>query len=384
MIYNYLRNSLIALATAALTMSVAPAQTTLIAGLDSPYKLRLTPEGSLLVAEGGTQVTGARVTLVTPSGGGKKTLLSGLPAAPGEAGTFGGVTDMILRDKTLYVLMGQGDVVTAGTLPGTEVPNSKGASSPLFSSLLSVRFSTPPGELQREFVLTPAHHFTLADGNDVELDNGAGAKATISLVSDFRDVTPDALTVTRASNPFGMEIDPENPSIAYVADSGGNKVVRVDLGTGRSRSIAYFAPVRNPLPFGPPVMDPVPTSVRFYAGQLLVTFLTGFPFAPGAASAMLVNPVTGQQSPFINSRTTAMDIAWRPHGERPQFFVLEFSGNMTANPALPGSLIQYDTEAPKVLFAGLITPVGMALNADTGEIYVTELGTGRIIKFTVQ
>jgi hypothetical protein len=291
---------------------------------------------------------------------------------------------MILRDQTLYVLVGQGDVVTTGAVPGTEVPNPKGASSPLFSAILSVRFSANPEALTQEFTFKPADHFTLADGNEVELDNGAGGKATVSLVADFRDVTPDARTITRASNPFGMDIDPDNPSFAYVADSGGNKVLRVDLATGRSRAIAYFAPVRNPLPFGPPVMDPVPTSVRFYSGQLLVTFLTGFPFAPGAASAMMVNPRTGEISPFINSRTTAMDIAWRPRGDRPQFFVLEFSGNMTANPALPGSLIQYDTEAPKVLSSSLITPVGMVLNADTGELYVSELGTGRIVKFTIQ
>ena len=81
-----------------------------------------------------------------------------------------------------------------------------------------------------------------------------------------------------------------------------------------------------------------------------------------------------------------MDILVRESatGGRAQFWVLEFTANLLAQPPLPGQLIQYDTETPRVLQAGLIGPVSMVMDPRTGEIFVSELGTGRILKVTTQ
>ena len=153
-----------------------------------------------------------------------------------------------------------------------------------------------------------------------------------------------------------MEIDPDNPSIAYVADSGGNKLVRVDLTTGGHEPLPTFLRCRTHFPSGLLVMERGPTSDVLQREPTAGYVLNRISVCPRAASVVMANPTTGEISPFINSRTTAMDIAWRSHGERPQFFVLEFSANMTASPAAPGRLIEYDTENGGSASDGLITP----------------------------
>ncbi len=371
-----------ALAFAGTATSAFAQSNVVIGGLESPFKLAMTAQGNLLVSEATAKPNTARISLVTRAGK-KSVLLSGLPSTFGE-GAAVGVSGMILRERTLYILIAEGDVLTDGPAPGTQIPNPKGPSSPIFSSLLTLRLPSAPEEISKEFTLQLADHFRLADGLDVELDNGAGAKATLSMLTDFRDVTPDANTITRASDPFGMEFDRTNPNILYVADAGWNKVSKVDVTTGRSKVIVSFPPIRNTTGFGPPVSDVVPTTVRMYGDQLLVGYLTGFPFAKGAAGAYLVDPNTGAFQPFLTERTTVMDLIVRDRSVRAQFYALEFSDNLASAVPAPGALVSYDTEVGKVLQGGLITPVSMVMDPATNEIFVTELGTGRILKVQAQ
>ena len=143
--------------------------------------------------------------------------------------------------------------------------------------------------------------------------------------------------------------------------------------------LSRFAGIPNPTPVGPPVGDAVPTSVRIYGNQLLVSFLTGFPFAPGNARVLAVNQ-DGTTEPFIYNLTSATDILVRTRpNEKLQFFVLEFSANQSAVPAPPGRLLSYDTPVPEVLAAGLITPVSLAYDASNQELYILEL-RGQILR----
>jgi hypothetical protein len=77
--------------------------------------------------------------------------------------------------------------------------------------------------------------------------------------------------------------------------------------------------------------------------------------------------------PFIFNLSSATDVLVRPRlGARPQFFVLEFSTNQSANPAPPGRLLRFDTPEPQV--AGtFITPVSMAFDEATSELFILEL-----------
>jgi len=47
----------------------------------------------------------------------------------------------------------------------------------------------------------------------------------------------------------------------------------------------------------------VPDSIHFFGKDLLVTYLTGFPFGPGAARVQLVDSTTGANQPFITGLT---------------------------------------------------------------------------------
>lgn len=349
-------------------------------GLQAPYRLTMTPAGNLLVGETGTGANAGRISLVRRTDGTKTVLISGLPSVSSDEGSES-VTGMALRDRTLYALIGEGDVLISGTAPGTQIPNPKAASSPIFSSLLAFRFSVDLEAVTQPFVLTAEDQYRLVDGRDLELESG-GVKATVQLVANFPDFLPDANTIARASHPFGMDFGGDNPNYLYIADSGQNKLLRVDVTTGRTRTVVTFPPLRNTAGFGPPVSDVVPTGVRAFGSLVLVTYLSGFPFTPGAAGVYVVDPAAGTWQPFIANVTSVMDVLVRERagGGRPQFWVLEFSGNMLAQPPLAGRLLQYDGETAVPLEAGLVTPVGMAMDPATGEIYVSELATGRVVK----
>ena len=145
-----------------------------------------------------------------------------------------------------------------------------------------------------------------------------------------------------------------------------------------------FAPVPNPTPVGAPVLDAVPTSVRVYGDQLLVSLLTGFPFPPGNSRVMIVDPAAGTSQQFMFDLNSVTDVLWRPRpNARPQFFVLEFSANQSATPAPPGRLLRFDTENATVAAAPLITPVSMAFDEATQDLFILEL-RGQILRLRIE
>jgi len=166
----------------------------------------------------------------------------------------------------------------------------------------------------------------------------------------------------------------------YVADASVNSVAKVDTATGKWRRTTRFPAVPNGTPVGPPMVDAVPTGIRIYGDQVLVSFLTGFPFVPGNARVLAVNPEPGTTEPFIFGLTSATDVLWRelPTGAS-EFYVIEFSANQSANPAPPGRLLRFDRAGMQVIAAPLITPVSMAYDAATKELFVLEL-RGQIVR----
>jgi hypothetical protein len=131
------------------------------------------------------------------------------------------------------------------------------------------------------------------------------------------------------------------------------------------------------------MIDSVPTNVRIYGDELLVSFLTGFPFAPGYARVLAVNPTTKTSTPFIYSITSATDVLWRAMSDgSTQVFVLEFSTNQSAAQPPPGRLLQFDSPQPVVVYSDLRAPVSLAFDASTSELFILEL-SGRLLKHHV-
>jgi hypothetical protein len=351
----------------------------LVTGLQGPQKIVLTPQGNLLVSEPSMNPNSGRISFVT-RGGSRSTLLEGLPSGTEVTLAGGsGPSAMALRERVLYFALGAGDGERAGPAPGTAIHNPEGSSSPLFASILEVRFNLDVDAISGPFTMTTAHQRTITDGGEVEIADNSGGTARISMLARFPISEPAPNRIYRFSNPWGMALT-EDGGTLWVTDASMDALVRVDTATGRWRRLARFPPLPNPGRVGPPVLDSVPTSVRIYGGQLLVSFLSGFPFVPGNAHVLAVDPETGATQPFIFWRTSVTDVLWRPRPSGgPQFLVLEFSQNQSAQPPAPGRLLSYVTPDPQVLVPVLITPVSLAYDPATQDLFILEL-RGQILR----
>lgn len=347
-------------------------------GMPGATKITLTPQRNFLVSQPGMTTGSGRILFVSRSGV-QRPLIQGLPSGVEVtlAGT-NGPTAMAIHGQTLFVLFGNGDWERRGQ-PPTSIHNPEGASSPLFCSILAFRFNQPLDSLNGPFHLTPQHQLLLADGGEANLAGAAGETALVSVLARFPVSEPSPGVIYRFSNPWGMAVTEDGTSL-YVTDASINSLARVDTATGRWRRLARFAPVSNPAQIGPPVTDSVPTNVRIYGNQVLVSFLTGFPFASGNARVLAVNPDQGTTEPFIYGLTSATDVLWRPRLDgAPEFYVTEFSLNQSANPAPPGRLLRFDSNGRHIV-SQLITPVNMVLDETSNDLFVLEL-RGQIVRF---
>jgi hypothetical protein len=359
-----------------------PAQnvTDFASGLKAPVKVTFTPAGNLLVSEAGTGPNTGRVSLVHRDGT-RITILDGLPSGLSAVGgnAPSGPSGMEPLADAWYLVIGAGDESLPGTSPGAEVPNPA-LSSPILSSVLKLRFSATIDTTFGNFNLTPAQHAALSSGAELAINNPAGETLRISLLVDFPD-----LIGPRSSNPFGIQAFGTR---LYVVDASQNAIQSIDPTNGTYQTIASFAPLTNPTP-PPPVVDAVPDSIRLLNSGFLVSFLTGFPFTPGRAEVRRVDPVTGASSQLIGGLNSAIDVL-PVAGGPDQYLVLEFSTNQLLN--APGRLLYFTAPAatgapplgpPTVAATGLITPTSMALDRVARELFVTELGTGKIRKVTL-
>jgi hypothetical protein len=354
------------------------AQTTSVlnTGLTQPTKIMLTPQGNLLVTETLGPPNSGRVSIVDRNGI-RRTLIDGLPSGISPEGPSG-PTGLDMRGRTLFVAIGEGDATVAGPIPGTQLPNPN-PSSLLLSSVLAINFDTNIEKTTQGFSLSPDDQTILAFGRDVTLSNGGRNTITVKLLADFPDFAPNPIqplpTNVRASNPFALVVGGDD---LFVADAGSNSVRKVNIASGNWQTLTVFPPRPNPLPFGPPVIDAVPDGIRIVNGQLLVALLTGFPFVPGLSEVRRVDTETGSNSTFIGGRSTAIDVLGGKTNT--EHYVLEFSTNFLAN--APGQLLLFPspTSAPVIVAGGLISPTGMARDAVSGDIYITEIFTGRIVR----
>lgn len=360
----------------------AQTATVLATGLNNPMKVVLTPESNLLVSESTIQLNTGRISSVSRSGN-RQTLLDGLPSGPAAPNNQPlGPGALVLDGRTLYIGILEGNALVPAATPGSPaVPNPNGVGSPLFSSILRVRFSADVDRILTGFSLTLENQFTIADGFEVQLTNSDRQTATIDLLADFPDTPPDPREIYGHVTPYGMALDPAREFL-YVADAGQNRIIKVSVTTGRWQTLVRIPRVPRIPPAGTQTeTDAVPTSVRFYGDQILVTLLTGAPFAEGAAGVRIVNPATREIQQFINLLTTTTDVLYRDRPARAQFFVLEVRTPMGRG---PGRLIQYDSTLGRVIADQLAGPTGMAQDPVTGDIFVAEFSAGRISQVKLQ
>jgi hypothetical protein len=159
---------------------------------------------------------------------------------------------------------------------------------------------------------------------------------------------------------------------------------------GTVSTLATFAPKPNPLPFGPPTYQAVPTTVTQAAnGDFFVGELSGFPFPVGGASVYRVTPGGTVTTLPGGGFTNIVDMLVGTDGN---LYVLQLTTNGLAGATGPGGgqLLQVDplTGARTVIFSNpLFFPGGITQGTD-GAFYVSNLsvsaGDGQVLRISAQ
>jgi hypothetical protein len=357
--------------------------TNVITGLRRPLGMALSNQGNLLVAESGTTTPNSgRISILDPSGS-RRTLLDGLPSAINDVNEPSGPSGIAIRGRTIYALIGIGDSVLPGPVPGSNLPNPN-VSSPIFSSVLAIHLSASAEQNMTGFTLSMADQEMLADGERVILSHGGGDSIEIELVANFPDTVPNPLpgfpAVVRGSNPFSLVVVAER---LYVTDGGRNLVWRVEMPTGDFWPLSSFPTIPNPLfpGVGGPVIEAVPTGIAYSDGQLLVTLFRGVPFAPGTSTVVSIDPSTGQFTSFISGLKTAIEVIPFKVRSDEDFLILQHSSGGAPFFAGPGVVLHLESPgAAQMVIANCLTrPTAMVYDEAVGIIYVAELLTGRIV-----
>ncbi len=330
---------------AACAGSAASAGTTvLVDGLSNPRGITLGEDGSVYIAEagsggtiplgeagpGGAAFLGETGRILKFGPGGLEVVIDALPSiAPAGGGDATGPHDVAFNAAgDLFVVIGLGG--------GEELRDTAAA-------------SLPSGTLLGQLVQV-------------------GSGGSITAIADILDIeaalNPDGGMID--SNPYGLV---STPGGFFVADAGANAVFHLDL-LGNLVDTTAFPPSPNPLPFGPPMYEAVPTQLAVAPdGTVLVAQLTGFPFPEGGAQVFALADAAA--TAVAGGLTYLTDLAVDADGT---LYALEFDSDGFAGPGTSGALVRLNPDGSQTLIAsGLVEPTGLAIDP-SGGFYITTGG----------
>ena len=335
--------SLLALGAFASAAFAQTPYTVVMSGLDNPRGLSVAANGALYVAEAGR-------------GGGGPCIVNPGTNETRCYGTSGAISRLWRGE--------QSRVVTG--LPSHALPDGSSASGPNDIVMLG----------------NGGAYVTLGVGGGPEFREAIGCNPCGSLIqmsaSGQWRIVADVSAYEYANNPAGGPVD-SNPfglfaeaGGVFLADAGANVLYHV-AANGAIETVSRFPSQTNPFfpQVGPPMIEPVPTSVaRGPDGALYVGQLTGFPFVAGLANIYRVVP---GQAPVVHCGgfKAIMDLTFGPDGS---LYVVENAGGMFFFPPNSGQLSRVAPDCTRsTLLVGLDRPTSVAMGAD-GAIYVTNHG----------
>lgn len=207
----------------------------------------------------------------------------------------------------------------------------------------------------------------------VRIENGEGVEIANTWAYEEAN-NPDG--TIRDSHPYGITPGPDG--WLWVADAGGNALLRVDPASGTIETVTAFAglPGVFPNPFRNDAMeaDPVPTAVVFDEdGNAYVSLLSGAPFIPGSAKVLKITP-DGEISDYAVGLTMLTDLRRGPDGE---LYAVQF-GLFTEEGPVPdaGAVVRIkEGEGSEVVLESLPFPTSLDFDSD-GNAYITINGVG--------
>lgn len=183
------------------------------------------------------------------------------------------------------------------------------------------------------------------------------------------------------SNPYSFVAESNGDFV--IADAAANAIVRYRANDESFSIITELPAFSNPLPFGPPFIQAVPTKIIAHPeGGYLISTLTGFPFLDGAASIYRLT-TEEELDVYATGLTLLTDMAFDPADNG--LLALQFAAfgevDSTLNFQFGSAQVikvgpdnQLDT-----LLSGFGPSPGMAIGGD-GTAYFTHLFLGQLLR----
>ena len=323
-------------------------------GLINPRFVAVADDGTIYVTESGI---GGDETISVPAEPGATPAAEGPEAGGIARGTTGQVT-MIAPDGTQSVLASG---LPSYLMGGVESTGPAGiAVAPDGSVIVAVGGSGPGAAM---------------------LDALPNENAVLSIDPATGEVTSlaDIGAYERASNPEPTDIDSNLYGVAvaddgtiYVNDAGGNATYRIPAGGGELEVLAVHPELPIPegleAPPGVTGLDPVPTGIVASEGSVLVGYLSGGPFPPGAAKIVSVSTADGSISDVAGGLTMVVGLTTGPDGH---LYASEISTNFLGEMPAPGEVVRVLQDGTlEPVLQGLMLPNGIAFDADGNMLVV--------------